>query len=189
MKSIFESRSFSKFRNVRFDESVRKDIRFSQKATVFLSHKHGDLDDMKDIIGFLQSTYGVAVYIDGNDSSMPSTTSGLTAEKLKDRIKKCDKFVLLATNGAIDSKWCNWELGFGDAHKYKNNIALFPIKPQGAVDSQYKGNEYMSIYPYIAEYDGTEEYTDGSAVTRGFYVCTNTNGGKSITPLSEWLKK
>ena len=189
MKRIFESRSFREFRNVRFDESVRGTIVSSQKTTVFLSHKHSDLEDMKDVIGFLQTTYGVLVYIDSNDSSMPMTTSGLTAEKLKNRIKKCDKFILLATDGAVDSKWCNWELGFGDAHKYKDNIALFPIKPQGSADTWYKGKEYMSIYPYIAEYDGTERYLDGTIIARGYYVCTEMEGERTIIPLLKWLKK
>lgn len=52
---------------------------------------------------------------------MPKVTSAETATRIKDRISRCDKFILLATNGAIDSKWCNWELGFGDA---KNIISI-----------------------------------------------------------------
>ena len=44
-------------------------------------------------------------------------------EKLKEKIEIADKFILLATEKAINSKWCNWELGLGDAAKYmKNNI-------------------------------------------------------------------
>ncbi len=39
---------------------------------------------------------------------MPKTTSGVTATKIKQQIKKYDKFILIATDGAIDSKWCNW---------------------------------------------------------------------------------
>lgn len=77
---------------------------------------------------FLETVYGVKVYIDSQDPSMPKKTFGETAKRIKERFEKCDKFILLATNGAIESKWCNWELGYGDAKKYKRNMVLFPIK-------------------------------------------------------------
>lgn len=53
---------------------------------------------------------------------MPQVTSGETAIRIKDRIDKCDKFILLATDKAVESKWCNWELGYGDAKKYPGEI-------------------------------------------------------------------
>lgn len=94
-----------------------------------------------------------------------------------------------ATEAAIGSIWCNWELGFGDANKFKDKIALFPLKDQGTFDKDYKGNEYMRLYPYIAKYDGTEHYKNGTPVDAGYYVCYyNDNGSLIITPLSEWLK-
>ncbi len=162
----------------------------SYKTTIFLSHKHSDLDDLKDFIGFLESKYGVAVYIDSRDSNMPKNTSGETANRIKSIINKCNKFILLATDNAIGSKWCNWELGFGDAQKYIDNIAILPIKNKGEDDYQYKGNEYLYIYPYIAYYDGSEKYTNGSYVESGYYVCTqDATGHRTITSLSSWLKR
>ena len=84
----------------------------------------------------------------------------------------------MATNGAIESKWCNWELGYGDAKKYKRNMALFPIKDKGESDYLYNGNEYMSIYPYITYFNGR------------YYVREEQeNGPATITPLSEWLQR
>lgn len=111
--------------------------------------KHDDLDDLKGLLGFLEQEYGVKVYIDSRDPSMPKITSAQTALNIRERIKGCDKFILLATNGAIKSKWCNWELGYGDAQKFKKHIALYPIKPQGSQNNAYKGSEYMNIYPHI----------------------------------------
>lgn len=55
-----------------------------------------------------------SIYVDWLDPSMPARTCGRTAENIKENIKKYDKFILVATEGAIASKWCNWELGFGD---------------------------------------------------------------------------
>ena len=162
----------------------------SNKTKVFLSHKHSDLEELKDLIGFFESKYNVDVYIDSMDKAMPSTTSGATATRIKKVIQKCDKFILLATNDAVESKWCNWELGFGDAYKYRDDIAILPIKEKGSYDYQYKGKEYMSIYPQIFYYDGTEKYDTGRLVTPGYYYgYVNDSGTAVITPLSDWLRK
>ncbi len=198
MKQIFERGTFSNYRitDSQLNEARTETRTFSQggrvsyKRTIFLSHKHSDLEDLKDIIGFLQRNYNVDVYIDSMDADMPKKTCGETAQRIKKIIEKCDRFILLATDAAIESKWCNWELGFGDAKKYREKIALFPIKEKGSFDFQYKGNEYMQIYPFVAYYDGTEYYTDGRPVERGYYVCHyEQNGTKTIiTPLNNWLK-
>ncbi len=198
MQKIFESRYFSNF-SINDDSLYKvksqsielvKEQRKPYNTTIFLSHKHDDLEDLKDIIGFLQSRYGVEVYIDSKDPQMPHKTSGETATRIKSIIDKCDRFILLATEGAIDSKWCNWELGFGDAKKYRSKIALFPIKPKDSYDYQYKGNEYLEIYPHIIYYDGSEKYNDGTYVKQGFYVGYLKEDGltTNITPLETWLK-
>jgi len=171
---IFQQGEFSVYSNISLNESraeVSEILHYaSAKTTVFISHKHDELDDLKGVIGFLQNKYNVKAYIDSQDPSMPKVTSAETATRIKDRISTCDKFILLATNGVIDSKWCNWELGFGDAKKYNKHIALFPMKPEGTYDRNYKGNEYMRIYPYIVYYDGTEKYNGGAPIAKGFYV-------------------
>ncbi|MCQ2335868.1 MAG: toll/interleukin-1 receptor domain-containing protein [Paludibacteraceae bacterium] len=196
MREIFESGSFSHYRIANLNESRRQTKLFSEggtitaKTTVFISHKHDDLTELQDIIGFLQNEYNVQVYIDSRDPNMPVTTSGETAKKIKDIIKRSNRFILLATEGAIESKWCNWELGYGDALKYKDKIAIFPIKPKNSCDWNYKGNEYMQIYPYIAYCDDYDIYKDGSKIQEGYYVVTmQPNGEKTITSLSQWLKK
>ncbi len=157
-------------------------------VTVFISHRHDDLEDLKGVLGFLEKNYNVKVYIDSRDSSMPKMTSSKTAEKLKSRIEICNKFILLATNSAIDSKWCNWELGYGDANKFQENIALFPLYPEGYMAGKFKGAEYLELYPYIAYSDGTERYTDGSQVPAGYYVVTKQESGMSYTSLKKWFE-
>ena len=192
MRTIFEQGSFNLYSQVRLDESRSPVLEHSQygasKTTVFISHKHDDLEDLKGVLGFLQQTYGVKVYIDSQDPTMPKITSAETALNIKTRIKQCDKFILLATNGAIESKWCNWELGYGDALKFKKHIALFPMKPEGSYDSTYKGSEYMDIYPYVSYFYGTEKYTNGEPIPRGYYVRRHENGRNYITPLGDWFK-
>ena len=191
MKKIFTSGDFRAYRTDSLQEAMEQ-VRDSymsfnkKRITVFISHKHDDLGDLKDILGFLEDKYDVKCYIDSRDPVMPKRTSGETAQIIKKRIKQCDKFILLASNGAIDSKWCNWELGFGDADKYdSNSVALFPFKRS---NESYSGNEYLEIYPHIVKCDGSERYERGDSVKAGYYVCSIVNGEDIITPLETWLK-
>ena len=187
---LFEEGDFSEYsKYAKLDEAAKPIMETYgdfEKTTIFISHKHDDLEDLKGVIGFLEKTYNVKVYIDSWDDSMPNNTSGITAKKIKRKIRECDKFILLATDGAVESKWCNWELGFGDARKYRKNIALFPLKKKGESNNNYRGNEYMSIYPYIEcrqDRDMSCRYLSPS----GYYVCYKN--GEIVIPLEEWFAK
>lgn len=194
MKNIFENGSFNKYAFTNINAARSAIIKHSQygqkKVTVFISHKHEDLEDLKGVLGFLKREYNVEVYIDSQDPAMPKVTSAETAYNIKKRIDQCDKFILLATNNAIESKWCNWELGYGDARKFKKNIALFPIKPKGALDSKYKGSEYMDIYPFISYSNGySDTYKTGERVAPGYYVQYYDKNEIQLVSLSDWLKE
>ena len=114
-------------------------------VTVFLSHKHDELEVLEDVISLLKRC-GVDVYVDWLDEGMPKYTCLLTASRLKEKISSCKKFIFLGTEGAIASKWCNWELGLGDAKKYPLDIAVMPIAEN---DGIYSGSEYLQLYPVI----------------------------------------
>ena len=108
MGKLIEQGSFQAYADVRLNEArstINEYSLYTRKTTVFISHKHDELQDLKGVLGFLQKQYDVKVYIDSQDPSMPKITTAATAANLKARIKKCDKFILLATNAAIDSKW------------------------------------------------------------------------------------
>ena len=115
------------------------------KPMIFLSHKHDEYSILQDVIAFLKEE-GVDIYVDWMDEEMPAYTNGETAVKLKQRIRIANKFILVATPNAINSKWCNWELGLGDAAKYIEHIAIFPID---RTYQDFNGAEYLKIYPYI----------------------------------------
>jgi hypothetical protein len=164
---------------------------FSSKPTIFLSHKHEDLKDLKGVLGKFREL-GAEVYIDSMDNKMPNQTSGQTALRIKEVIKFCNKFVLLATDKAIESYWCNWELGIGDTHKYIENLAILPMKEKGSQDYHYKGNEYLQIYPTIDYQDGTRNYSNGTVISRGFYVVKppmRPEDARVFTPLIDWIKR
>lgn len=156
------------------------------KTKIFLSHKHDESDELNGAISFLKKQ-GVDVYVDWLDEGMPKTTSGITAVRIKDKIKENHKFIFLASEGAINSKWCNWELGLGDAAKYIDNIALLPVEKD---NSSFSGAEYLQIYPYIDFQSGYNKYGDGSTITKGYYVRNPTiNGHFNIVKLSDWLRR
>ncbi len=143
------------------------------EISVFLSHKHNETEIIKQAV-ILFKGLGVNVYVDWLDSEMPKTTNGYTAKKIKERIRQCDKFVLLATERAIESKWCNWELGYGDSQKYSKDIAVMPIT--NTEGGAFSGSEYLAIYPII---------TSGFTYSTGTYYVEFE--GKKVK-LSEWLK-
>ncbi len=158
------------------NESINSHQRsaYSNEVSVFLSHKHSDKQILENVIALLKNL-GVYVYVDWNDDGMPTTTSGYTAKRIKQKIRECKKFILLATEDAIASKWCNWELGYGDAYRYIDNIAIMPITEKAS--SGFSGSEYLQIYPVIkSEY----MYVLGT-----YYV--EYNGEK--TKLADWLKR
>ena len=194
---IFERGHFKASRIVNLNESIRETRTFSKskteyKPTVFISHKHSDLEDQKEVKGILEifENLGAKVYIDSMDNKMPEETSGETALRIKEVIKYTKKFVLVASEKAIESYWCNWELGIGDTYKYIDNIAIIPIKEKGEYDSQYKGNEYLQIYPTIS-YNNAVTNIKGHYFKEGYYVekPKSKDGTIYITELTEWLKQ
>jgi hypothetical protein len=151
---------------------ARKYGRASYTSSIFLSHSHVDAAQVENAVVFLRKM-GVSVYVDWMDDSMPARTSGETARMLKDKIRQNDKFIFLATNNSINSKWCNWEIGYADAFKYLNKIALFPLADD---NGSWQGSEYLQIYPYIKESDYTKDY----------YKVVFPDGSEKY--LSDWLK-
>ena len=88
--------------------------------------------------------------LDCFDEEMPLKTCAETAVRIKQVIEYCPKFIFLATEDALSSKWCNWEVGIADKWKLTgNNMAILPLLEKGKEPKSYKGNEYLQIYPYI----------------------------------------
>lgn len=174
-------------RVVILDEARVQSRHFSvtnRHLSVFLSHKHNELEYLERVRYVLESL-NASVYVDWADPSMQHSTDRRTAETLKEKIKRYDKFVFVASDTAINSKWCNWEIGYGDAQKYEQDkIAIFPIKQD---DREWKGNEYLRLYPSIEYFDGTTTYASGKTIPEGFYVCYHYR--RIIIPLADWIRK
>ena len=154
-------------------EIHEKRASLNTEVTVFLSHEHSDKNLVKQAVALFNSL-GVSVYVDWLDSSMPPVTSPTTADRLKKAIRGSDKSILLASDAAVESKWCNWELGLGDAAKNLRNIAILPA---ASTAESWKGNEYLGIYPVI-----TSEY---QTIAGPYFL----EFGSMQTPLADWLRR
>lgn len=145
--SLYRIQSESNIPDVLQKNLNRKSL--SYKRTVFLSHSHDDNDIVLSVIKFFL-TIGICVYVDWLDPSMPRITSSGTATKIKEKIVQCERFVVLLSENSKESKWVPWELGFADAKKDNDKIAIFPVKRSSYTsDSDFDGLEYMQLYRKI----------------------------------------
>jgi hypothetical protein len=65
---------------------------------------------------------------------------------LKTKIDECDRFLLVATTNAINSRWVPWELGYADKSKGVDNIAVIPIADSSG---KWGGTEYLRLYQQV----------------------------------------
>lgn len=142
----------------------------SFKTTIFLSHRHKDKERVKEVIAWLNE-FDTRIYIDVYDYSLPDKTNGETANKIKQKIKAANKFILLASENSLESKWIPWELGLGDAIKGLEHVAILPLLNN---KDNWKEREYYQIY-------GTIEKTEQNVW--GYFPANSTNG----TRLEKWL--
>lgn len=159
---------------------VNENRTYSKSAattSVFLSHSHYDKDVVEQAKIFFENL-GISIYVDWADETMPERTNGTTANKIKSQIISVnDKFVLLATNNAVNSKWCNWEVGIADPFKLpKKKFAILPLANNSG---SWDGNEYLQIYPRI-------EKNPRESGGEGYYVWYPDNTWETI---ENWLRK
>jgi hypothetical protein len=176
-KQQFESRVRSKVGYVGLSSRLTETRAFSKTSSttsIFLSHSHKDRPIVEQAKMFFQNL-GLSIYVDWADETMPEKTNGVTASKIKTKIKENDKFILVGTNDAVVSRWCNWEVGIGDTYKFAaDKICILPLADN---NEHWDGNEYLQIYPRIEESDFFKD------IYRVLYP-----NGNSIT-LNDWLKK
>lgn len=56
-----------------------------------------------------------------------------------------DTFLFLDTEGAAQSLWMCWELGWFDGHR--GPVAILPVLDENA--QYYRGREFLGLYPYV----------------------------------------
>ena len=170
--SFYKRSDFSGYMTKTMNEqrTLRKSLGAVQKPRVFLSHSHLDDALVAKVINFFQA-YKAAVYVDWMDDGLPSETNRETAEILKAKIANSPRFIVLATDNSLKSRWMPWELGFADSKLQLANIAILAIAQE---DGVFLGNEYLQLYSRIIASNHGEPAVFGP----------NTQSG---TLLSAWL--
>jgi hypothetical protein len=95
----------------------------------------------------------VSIWIDSEDSGLPSITNRETAQKIKGKISNLDFFIVLATDNALKSHWVPWEIGIADQCKKLQQIAIIPVVEDFET---FQGNEYLQLYPRVVTVQGGE---------------------------------
>lgn len=135
----------------RLDESeLISKFSSTEQYDLFISHS---FKDKNLVIGlnYLFKSAGYKVYIDWiDDSGLDRTNVTVkTAQLIKKRIKSSKGMAYISTANSTSSKWCPWELGVSDGMKGK--VCVLPV-----MNSSYKGQEYLSLYPYM-DYEITKQ--------------------------------
>lgn len=117
------------------------------QQTAFLCHSHKDHELAKGLQVLLKEN-GWDLYIDWEDSAMPSTPNKETANIIKAKIKATNWFLFLATSNSTQSRWCPWEIGFADSAKGYEKILIIPTEDDYG---NWYGNEYLQLYKKMDE--------------------------------------
>lgn len=157
-----------------------KDDKAKKSKTVFLSHSHLDKTIITKV-ALLFNLYGVEVYIDWDDATLPEYTDRVTASTIKSKIENSHLFLFLATFRGLQSKWCNWELGIAYAKKDLNNLAILPIETK---TGKWVGNEYLQLYP---EMKMNLKLSDSEKLDINQLQIHRADG--KIISFEEWLKQ
>lgn len=127
---------------------LRKSIteaRAQNLRTVFLCHSHRDAEYVQGFLNKLDES-GWQVYVDWQDTGMPSEPDRETAAIIQRKIADLYYFVFLATPYSLASKWCPWEIGFADGKKPIDQILVVPTTDSSG---NFHGSEYLKLYRRI----------------------------------------
>ncbi len=131
-------------------KSQAQKISSIDKIDIFLSHSYNDariITALKEEIEKL----GYVVYVDWIDDPELERehVTKLNAMMLRQRMKNSSCLLYATSDSATKSLWMPWELGFMDAKSER--VAIIPILEEITDSNDYKGLEYLSLYPYVSK--------------------------------------
>lgn len=121
---------------------------------VFLSHSSLDKKLVLTLVNLFNEA-GYSVYVDWIEDTQldRNNVNKNTAQVLRNRMNGSRGLSYVATDNAINSKWCPWELGYFDGKK-NGRCCILPI-----MESQtFQGQEYLGLYPYMQYAQISGEY-------------------------------
>lgn len=146
------------------------------KLPIFLSYHNEELEELDNAINFLKN-FGALIYPDffiekkGSKNKRDKVPDHVNP-KVEKKISQNSKFIFVATENALQSKKCKWELRYANAKKAVGDIVILPIREDY---DDYSGIELLKKYPYIHK----------KSVDTNEYIVQYPDG--STEELSDWL--
>lgn len=127
----------------------RRAVSSTDSFDIFLSHASEDAIIIKAIRDELVEG-GYKVYVDWIDDPQldRSHVNAATASLLRERMRQCKSLLFATSSAARKSVWMPWELGYMDAFT-NMRVAIVPVVPDSEASKDFKGQEYLGIYPYF----------------------------------------
>ena len=154
---------------------MRADGKKEKSYDIFLSHSSLDKIKVLALVDLFNKA-GFSVYVDWiEDTQLDRNNVTVdTAKILRQRMNSSMGLAYVSTSNIAKSKWCPWELGYFDGKK-KSRCAILPI-----MDSEFKGQEYLGLYPFI-DYEKNQGKN-----TYNFWV-NDPNNKQVYVSLKQWL--
>lgn len=112
---------------------------------VFLSQTIRDAEIVLGVYDYLEER-GYAVFCDWIE--LPemdrAAVTPSNAAAVREAMRASDSMLFIDTQGAAQSRWMCWELGWFDAAK--GHVAILPVVAQDT--EYYYGREFLGLYPY-----------------------------------------
>ncbi|MGF6505869.1 hypothetical protein [Paraburkholderia sp. 32] len=113
---------------------------------IFLSQTKRDAEIVLGVYAYLTSL-GYKVFCDWIE--MPkvdgSPVTPANAELVRTSMERSDTMLFIDSEGAEQSRWMCWELGWFDAAK--GYVAILPLANESK--DYYYGREFVGLYPYV----------------------------------------
>ena len=141
------ARRFAENKGVSINEALDSVARkHAGTYDVFLSQT---IRDAEIVLGFFDylTSLGLEVFCDwitAGELHREDVTVA-NAAYLRDVMSRSSSMLFLDTEGADQSQWMCWELGWFDANN--GHVAVVPVLLES--DQSYRGREFLGLYPYV----------------------------------------
>lgn len=117
-----------------------------KRYDIFLSQTIRDAEIVLGVYDYLEQQ-GYTAFCDWIESSESdrSAVTPANAAAVREAMRMSDTMLFLDTQGAVQSRWMCWELGWFDAAN--GRVAILPVASENT--DYYYGREFLGLYPYV----------------------------------------
>jgi hypothetical protein len=152
----------------------KKRVTDNSEISVFVSYDSGDEETMLSVLLLLDSA-GVKICPVLSGSLGASGRGSDKDDSVRNNIARCSKLVFIASDNAMRSPRCNWELGIGDGLMTPANTAIMPVTEQRG--ATWSCPDHLLSYPMLV--------TDNDFFIGEFFI---ESMDRKIS-LTEWLRQ